>query len=77
MMALARVMKAWWMSSRISQRVRSQRNQCSNAMVCSTTLIRSPSDAVRCTVPISMMQTVSCWRRCRACCLVLRGRCSS
>jgi hypothetical protein len=39
--------------------------------------IRSPSYAVRCTVPIWAMQTASCWRRCRGCCLVLRGRCSS
>ena len=31
MMAQPRVTKAWWMSSRISQRMRRRRNQCSNA----------------------------------------------
>ena len=37
MMAQARLRKASWISSRISQRMRSRRNQCSSATVCSTT----------------------------------------
>ena len=36
MMAAASVMKASWMSSRISQRMRRRRNQCSSAIVRST-----------------------------------------
>jgi hypothetical protein len=39
--------------------------------------IRSPCCAVRSTVPIWVMETASCWRRCRGCCLVIRGGCSS
>ena len=36
-MAQARLRNASWMSSRISQRIRSRRNQCNNAIDCSTT----------------------------------------
>ncbi len=37
MMLQARLRNASWMSSRISQRIRSRRNQCSSAIDCSTT----------------------------------------
>ena len=43
MAAQAGVKNASWMSSRISQRIRRRRNQCSRAMVCSTTQRRVPS----------------------------------
>ena len=43
MMAQARLRKASWMSSRISQRIRSRRNQCSSAMDCPATQRQVPS----------------------------------
>ena len=43
MMAQARLRNASWMSSRISQRIRSRRNQCSSARDCSTTQRCTPS----------------------------------
>src|SRR6266536_6396234 len=43
MMAQAKRRKASWMSSRISHRMRSRRNQCSRAKPCSTTQRYTPS----------------------------------
>jgi hypothetical protein len=43
MMPQARLRKASWMSSRISQRMRNRRNQCSSAKLCSTTQRCMPS----------------------------------
>ena len=66
MMAQARVRKASWMSSRISQRMRRRRNQCSRAMVCSTTQRWVPRPEP-CAVPrramTGVMPLARTWRR--------------
>ena len=61
LMAQPKVTKDWWMSSRISQRMRRRRNQCSNAIAPSTTHRYTPSPE-----PCSMPRWAMCVVICRA-----------